>query len=420
MRSLILCLFVLALTTAALAQSPFPDPVLGARPGVFSARSLSLGHTYLTDQAGPAALAGNPATLTSQTTRWHFELNGDVSRVKEARKYPFYDAFDGVLAYNNYALNDHLFSKLEGGVSARVPLKPVESLVLSAGSYALYRFDYLYREEVRDRYSAGGIQDRRLGENKLEVDGDLRSLSVGAATKLHGPLSVGASFATVVGDWTYTKSVDYASPDSADILNQTDYSPDGTLAETALGMTYVVSSRLTIGGRALLPLGDYTVNRDYRYDLGDSTMLRGSQATTVTYPSHYALGVMYQPRGEYRPKLMLEGELHTTSDLAPDLDDTFEIRAGAEQELVPGTPVRFGFVYTTSAGDKERASTLFTAGIGFTLQKFHGDLSVELGKMNYQARDLFPQSYYGDTDRTDLDRVETALFRGLITLSYEL
>ena len=420
MRFLIVCSLVLGLAALAAAQSPSPDPVLGSRPGAFGARSLSLGHSFLTDQTGPAALAGNPATLTTQVTRWHLELGGDVSRVKETRKYPFYDAFAGVLAYNNYALNDHLYSKLEGGLSYRLPLQPVESLVLSAGSYALYRFDYLYHEEVRDRYSAGGIQDRRLGENRLDVEGDLRSVSVGAATKLHGPLSVGASLSAVTGEWTYTKGVYYANPDSLDIVNQTDYSPDGNFAEMAFGVTYAVSPRVTLGLRTLTPLGDYTVKRDYRYILGDSTLVQGSQPSTVTYPSHYALGVKYQPRGEYHPVLLLEGEIHTNSDLDPNLDDTFEIRAGAEQQLVPGAPVRFGFVYANAPSDKERATTLFTAGIGFTLQKFHGDLGVELGKMNYQARDLFPQSLYGNADRTDLDHVETALFRGLITLSYAL
>ena len=82
MRFLILSLLLCGLAAVSLAQSPFPETVYGARPGAFATRSLGLGHTFLTDQAGPAALAGNPATLTAQTTRWQFELNGDLANAR--------------------------------------------------------------------------------------------------------------------------------------------------------------------------------------------------------------------------------------------------------------------------------------------------------------------------------------------------
>ncbi|MDD5088243.1 MAG: hypothetical protein PHI18_05535 [bacterium] len=420
MRTFIATILICAASALALAQS---SGTLGERPGAFSARSLGLGHAFLTDQTGPAALLGNPATMAAQTERWTVDLSGDISRVKETRKYPVYDSFDGVLIYNNYAVNDHLYSKLDGGVCYRVPTTAVQSLVLSAASYSTYRFDYRYHEEVRDRYSSGGIQDRRLGDNRIDVDGDLRSISLGAATRTHGPLAVGFSVNVLTGSWDYTRGVYYANEDSTNHVDNIAYEPDGTLAELTLGATWELNPRVTFGARALMPAGDFKFKQDVQRDDYIEHVESGvvaSGSVTTTYPNHYGAGVWYRPQSEFRPILMLEGELHTYADVSDAYDNTFEIRAGAEQEVVAGTPVRLGFVYADAPDDENRATTLFTAGIGFRLQKLAGDFAMEVGKINTTSPDLFPQSLYGAADRTDNDKVETALFRGMMTLRYAL
>lgn len=418
MRTLTITLAVL-MAAAAFAQAPFPDPVWGTRPEAFSAKSLSLGRTFMVHQTGPAALMGNPASMTAQQSQWRIDISADVSRVKETRSYPFYDAFDGVLGYNNYAVNDHLYSKLDGGVSFRPKLETVESLVLSAGSYSAYRFDYRYHEEVRDRYSSGGIQDRRLGENRLDIEGDLRSVSFGAAVKAKIPLSLGASLSLLGGEWSYLKGTYYTNPDSVDKINRVEYAPEGSPAEFTIGAAYEISERVTVAGRALMPTGDFEFEQEGTFSsaAGEET---GSGNMTITYPSHYGLAVQYRPRNEFRPVLNLEGEIHTYSDIADGFDDTFELRAGIEQMVVPGSPVRVGFVYYTSPVEKERATTLFTAGVGFILDKLTGDFAIEVGKLNYTEVDLFPQALFGDDNRTDFDQVETALFRGMITLGWAL
>jgi hypothetical protein len=117
---------------------------------------------------------------------------------------------------------------------------------------------------------------------------------------------------------------------------------------------------------------------------------------------------------------MLEGEVHTFHDVGEPYNNSFEIRAGAEQQVVPGAPVRLGFVYASSPLEKDRATTKFTAGIGFKLQKLDADFGVEVGKMNYVSPDLFPQALFGGTNRVDLDRVETTLFQGMISLRYNI
>ncbi|MCB9365705.1 MAG: hypothetical protein H6508_00760 [Calditrichaeota bacterium] len=400
------------------AQVTEPNSSVGSRPGAFSARSLGLGHTFVTSQEGSAALMGNPATLAFQDSRWTLGASVDLTRVKETRSYPFYDAFDGVLGYNNYALNDHVYSQIEGGVSYRVDQDKLDALVFSAGSYSAYQFDYTYHEEVRNRFSSGGVQDKILGKNILESGGDLRTLSLGAAGA-HDQFALGFGLSFLTGDWDYRNGVYFASEDSTDQVFTSEFSPRGTPAEFNLGATCDLSERVRVGLRALLPTGEMKYDYQTTQFIGDSAS-RYSGTSTVQYPSHIAAGVQYRPRNEFRPMIYGEAEVHTYSEVADGLDDVIELRAGAEQQIVPGTPARFGIVYATSPSDKDRATTLFTAGVGFILRNMRADFGLEFGELNYASDDLFPQSLYGETDRSDRDRVETALFRGMIELSWSL
>lgn len=424
MRQLILIFVLLLIAAVCFAQAEFPDPSVGTRPGAFSARSLSLGHTYLTEESGPPSVMGNPAGLAEQTARWRFMFSGNVARIKEIRKYPIYDAFNGVLTWNNYALNDNLYSKLDGGIAYRVPKEltytdAVESFVLSLASYSGYSFDYKYNEEVRDRYSNGGIMDRKLGDNQFNISGDLRTLSFGAAAKMHGPLAVGFAFNTLAGSWTYTRGVYYVSPDSANYVDRVKYSNVGAPGEVNFGAAWAFSDRFKIGARALMPTGDYKFKQDGSFWHGDTLRTAGGDVK-VKYPSRFSAGLQFRPASEFRPLLILEGEVLTWHQTDPTFNNTFEIRAGVEHQVVPGAPVRFGYVYTTSPSDKNRASSVFTAGIGFMVQKLTCDFGVELGTINYVSPDMFPQTLYGGTNRTDNDRVETDVFRGMMTLKYDL
>ncbi len=409
---------LLLLSACSFAQAPQPDNGAGTRPGAFSPRSLSLGHTYLTNQLGSASLMGNPATLADQTSPWDLGLNADVARIKETRSYPFYDAFDGVLGYNNYALNDHVYSKLDGGAAYRLKQDKLESMVFSVGTYSAYQFGYTYHEEVRNRFTSGGVQDLILGQNVLEVEGDLRAYSLGAAAA-EGKLAMGFSLSFLSGDWGYVNGVYFASPDSLDLVNRVDYTPDGTPAELNFGGTYDVNDRIRVGARALFPTGELKYKFTSNQSVGDTTT-RFEGTSSVKYPSHLAVGLQYRPQNEFRPQVYLETEMHTFSEVSDELNDVLEFRAGAEQQIVPGTPARFGLVYSTSPTDKDRASALFTAGVGFILRNMRADFGLEFGEMNYAADDLFPQSLYGETNREDRDRVETAVFRGMISLGWEL
>ncbi len=91
-----------------------------------------------------------------------------------------------------------------------------------------------------------------MGKNLLEVNGDLRAFSLGAAAA-QGKLAMGFSLSLLTGDWGYVNGVYYASADSADMVYRSDYSLDGTPADLNFGGTYDVNPRVRLGARALFP-----------------------------------------------------------------------------------------------------------------------------------------------------------------------
>ncbi len=129
MKSLHLIVSFLVCAVVVSAQSVQPSATARYSAGrVF--RALARPWSYLLDESnGSAALMGNPATLADQNKPdWNIGVSADVSRIKETRSYPFYDAFDGVLGYNNYALNDHVYSKVDGGAAYRMKQEQLESM----------------------------------------------------------------------------------------------------------------------------------------------------------------------------------------------------------------------------------------------------------------------------------------------------
>ena len=244
---------------------------------------------------------------------------------------------------------------------------------------------------------------------------------------MFGPLSLGFAFNTLAGSWTYTRGVHYVNADSANYEDRIKYSNVGAPGEVNFGGEWALNDRVKFGARALLPTGAYKFSRDgsslhaHADSLwpGDTSYTFGGNVS-VKYPKRFSAGLQFRPASEFRPLLLLEGEVVTWHDYDPTFDNTFEIRAGVEHEVVPGAPVRFGYVYTTSPSDKSRASSMFTAGIGFMVRKLTCDLAVELGTITYASPDLFPQSLYGGANRVDNDHVETSTFRGMVTLRYDL
>jgi long-subunit fatty acid transport protein len=229
---------------------------------------------------------------------------------------------------------------------------------------------------------------------------------------------LGLGFSVLTGNWSYEEGTYWVVEDSTNIVTRTEYSMNGMPSEMTVGLAYDVSERVSLGARGLFPMGDFDFTAHTRNE--QNGIVSYSDSThTVRYPSRFGLGVQYRPRNEYMPRLMLEGEYITYSDYKEAWDDVFEIRTGVEQQVVRGVPVRAGFSFAKAPDSNERALAVFSTGIGFQYRKLVADFGMEVGKINYTYPDLFPNTRFGGA-RVDVDRVETGLWRGIVSVRYDL
>ncbi len=418
MKLFITFLLLVSLAGLAVGVELYPDALLATRPGAYSARALSMGRTVLTTEFGAPALLGNPALLASPGDSLRLDVTADLTRVKETRSYPIHDAFTGVLAYNNYVLNDHPFSKLDGGAVYNMPHGELPVIALGVGTYSVYQFDYRYHEEVRYRNAVGGILDMPMANNRLDINGDLRSFSFGVAVRERFPVTVGVSVNMLAGDWTYEEGTYWVSEDSTNIVTHTEYSLDGIPSEIIAGIAGDLSERVSLGARALFPTSRFDFDTKTRIEQGGDTVF-SSGTLSQRYPSRFGLGVQYRPRSDFMPRILFEGEYVTYSDVHDGWDDVFEMRCGVEQQVMRGVPVRAGFYYTKAPDNSERSLATFSMGIGMQVRRFFADFGMELGRVAYTNPDLFPNTRFGGV-RVDMDRVETGLWRGIVSVHYEL
>ncbi len=82
----------------------------GYTMSTYDARSLAMGGAGLAAIDGAAGMALNPALL-GKSEGIDVALTGVVVVAEEARETPLHDSFDGVIAYNTYALNTEVYDR---------------------------------------------------------------------------------------------------------------------------------------------------------------------------------------------------------------------------------------------------------------------------------------------------------------------
>jgi hypothetical protein len=146
----------------------------------------------------------------------------------------------------------------------------------------------------------------------------------------------------------------------------------------------------------------------------------------ITYPASYVFGVTYRPRNEL--PTVVEANVKFTdgseaSNSALDgftYDDTYQWRVGIEHVFYNGRPLRFGFVYTQSAVDKETSEVAFTAGSGILIKGFGIEFAGRVGWREYRYFDLFEDSIFCAQLRDFTDLIEETSVSGVITISRRL
>jgi hypothetical protein len=386
-----------------------------------SARSLALGSTGIASVTTPDALVVNPALMVWGEGEAQALLSGRIDRQQESRSYPVYDSFNAVLVYNEYVMNDHLFSHADGGVRFTIPQNLVPAFSVGVGTYSHYSHDYRYKEEVRDRYSTGGVTDRVLGWNSLEMTGEVRTIALGAAVEPVPDLALGLNIGGILDKLGSTWSVDYANPDSTDHFVRDNLETDALEWMVTFGGAYRISPRVTAAIRAMIPVGNW--NMTLRREVAGLGIINADSSLTYKYPISLGWGIQYRPVNIHRPSLILDLNWTDWSSAevngrGTNYDDVLEIRAGVEHRVFEHIPVRLGCAFVPSYLDRELTMTMISLGTGFQASHFQLDLATDFGRRQYWLNDAFPESLYGGQNRIDQDRVEEWLMEGILTVTY--
>ncbi|MDK9699063.1 MAG: outer membrane protein transport protein [bacterium] len=419
-RSLILFIIVACTmpTWAASSQTRTTGELLvGITP-----RSIAMGETGLIGSTSPLDALANPAQYALFGKGLRFEVTGMVPQNIESRSFPIYDSFDGILNYNQYVSNSMGNAKFAAGGVFTMKSESGKIWTVALATKPLVDYDYKYYEEIRDRFSTGGQQDRVLGRVEDKTDGTRRWTGIAVAAPVWKSLTAGISVGMVSGS-IESKSVfsrDLPS-DSTGIIEMTS-DPDNAQLESRLGFTYQINDRLSTG-----------LQVTHRGDWNDKVTIDTTTATyhsntsfivNRTYPMSIGAGFEYLPGQMLRSRFLAEIEWTnwkeaTLSSVPQNLENTLEFRVGVEHRVLPEVPVRFGYRYSPSPFDKEYALSYLSVGTGYDHGAWATDFALQFGHLKSKGADPVADNLFGGLPRNDMDNVQDRYFRFAFGVSYK-
>jgi hypothetical protein len=391
------------------------------------ARSVAMGRTRLSEDAGAFTGMANPARLA-----WigdpRVSLGGGLLKLKETRSIPAYDSFDAFLVESIYVLNDEY--QYRGGVGATAAAPAAWNVgALGVGvSFAPERdFQYDYTEEVRDNNSFTQPRDQLVALNEVHSSGALDALTFAAGFAPDERLAVGASIAVLSGGQDLVHHTWFAQADS--LLHSTVEVDGFSGTRFGLGLSARPDHRLDAGvtWRAEATVdGDLVLTGDPAGPAYFSAPGSAGSTVEITYPQEVGVGLAYRPRAKVRTTVRAEATWTEWSGFShgywPDLalHDVWQLRFGLEHVFYNGFPVRFGFHWQPSPQDDEVATTTFTLGGGLDIGPVRADLGFEAATRDYRFDDLFDDAMFGGTSRSAKDLVEESSVTAHGTLTWVL
>lgn len=414
------------------------DRYTGEEIHCFSARSLSMGSVGVASKQGLTAALNNPATLGLLHNKFGFTLTANVTKNDEDRAYPIYDSFDSYIDDAVYVSNAHIFDKYSGGLYYNWNLAKSMKLTTAFNFAPIYDFNFEYNEEVRNNEKTDNDNEpKKIANNTFNGEGQIYAYSPSIALTLENPnspvtsLSFGFGASYLNGENEIDSTVIFTDWAKEQMTNKPDSIPDieYNIKNKYSGMQYQGGIIVGLGERIHLGFS-YTHKTELtkEYKTNSDTVWAD---TTIYYPTKFGIGFEYRPRNIWDTKFSVEARLVKWSDYDDSYYDVIEYSAGVEHIMHNGIPIRLGFRYQPSGRDKEVTLTAFSAGTAINLPyNLTLDLGAEIGKRNYQEKDLFPDGYYANNnlwdtaysslpiDRGNFDKIKDFMINVMATISW--
>jgi hypothetical protein len=423
-RSVII-ISILVAGLAALSAWSITDTYFGNPFGVLDARGLAMGGTGIYNDMRPSAIVANPANLTLMNKKAGLQGNFFLNRNEDNRAVPLYNSFDNYIDDAVYASNINFYD--DYAATGFISMK-LWKLKLGLGAYyqPMLSFDGNYLEEIRNnRNTDNDGYPEKIAINTIDNTGLLNQASgvasvgfgIGEKVDVNLGLDVGMLFGDVYSEknirwtqWAIDTVGEYFLP-SYNHYEHTDL--DGMRLKGGVSVT--INDNFGVGGTYSLKsildrTGEWGTATSVPPDqVGGITM--GTIDEDYILPTQIRLGLNYQPRNIMRTWFNLEGELVRFSELGTQYEDCLNFYAGVEHHVVNRLPLRLGFQATngylrTVEGDgaviaKRILTPMLTAGSSvFLTDNILLDLGFGYSWREYEALDLFGDSYYDDRNYT--------------------
>lgn len=379
-------LAVVALAGAASAYT-YGEGEYGTLIYASDARTLAMGGAGIASADGARGMALNPA-LVGKAEGIDVMFTVSAMSAEESREVPLYDSFEGIIAYNTYAMNMNLYDRYIGAVAWNPGGDYDWAPVVAVGYGPRLDMRYNYHVQYRDSDTQAEPLDKILYDYWTENDGGVNAFSVAVSQEVMSELYLGVGVDFLRGDadaeerWVYP-----AGSDEEDVELWSSYDElSGT--QFTVGVLYEQLHRVDIG---VVYRSSFTLEGDYGMEDAEGEMTDGS--FEYKYPDAIAVGLEYHPRNELMTTVSFD-VVYTRwsefeSDLAEDLefDDTVEYHAGVEHQFFDNTQARFGFAYQPAYFDEHTTRTAFTFGLGLDVLGVRVDVGGQMGVREYGIED---------------------------------
>jgi hypothetical protein len=367
----------------------------------YDARSLAMGGAGLASADGAAGMALNPALL-GKTRGIDVAVTGIVVLAEEARETPLHDSFDGVIAYNTYALNNSVYDRYAGAVAFSPSTELAEfewAPNVGIGYGPRLDMSYGYHVQYRDPDFQTEPADKILYDYYAEGDGGVDAFSVGLGQEVAPDVYVGLGVDFLRGDYEVRQRWIYPVDSDEEDASLTGEFNGVKGTRFTVGVLVERFHRIDI---AAVYRGPFTLEGEY-----DARPVEPAASSVGEfdheYPGSFALGLEYHPRNLLRTTVSCDVEYTPWSDFTqfvrvdgleeneeesdPELDDTLTYRLGVEHGFFDNTFARFGFSYQPSYVDEGRTTAAFSLGLGLDVLGARVDIGGQVGLREYELED---------------------------------
>jgi hypothetical protein len=422
-----LVLIALVAMAASVSAATVLDAAYGMPVEGLSSRSAAMGSVGVSHFTGVGALVQNPALLGSLEGKGHVELSLGIRQVNEDRFQPLFDSFSSFTNETAVAVNRNSYAGVHGGVLYGIGEEA--KMAVGVGLFERYDFDYDYFEEIRDPegrpfWVPNGVRDQIVQLRDYQIDGRLRSATIGYGMEVSSRFNLGLSVHRYFGEVSQSARA-ITTEVYEDLLENSpgEASFNHELAGWGFGVggSANISPRFDVGvsfESAFTVEGALSGNDSLRLwvpfdNSADGIDLGESGDVKIEYPATMRLGATFHPRNQLETHVVVEmvrrfwesvddeGYRVTAAVPAGTLRDTWDLKLGVEHIFYNGMPVRFGFRYLENYADEDSDRSIFSAGFGYEAAGYRIDVTGQYHRQTSRQDFLFDRTLVIDPNTRD-------------------